>query len=86
MLEALAPIATRFFLAPVNNPRGENPENIHLPDGIPGAVFPGVQAAVEAAGKLPERILVTGSLFFVGEVYLAGAGIRPIRSQRPIGR
>jgi len=68
MLEALAPIATRFFLAPVKNPRGENPENIHLPDGIPGAVFSGVQAAVEAAGKLPEPILVTGSLFLAGEV------------------
>jgi dihydrofolate synthase / folylpolyglutamate synthase len=68
MLDALMPIATRFFLAPVKNPRGENPENIHLPNGIPGAVFSGVQAAVEAARKLPEPILVTGSLFLVGEV------------------
>jgi folylpolyglutamate synthase/dihydropteroate synthase len=31
-------------------------------------VFPRVQEAVEAAYKLAEPILVTGSLFLVGEV------------------
>jgi dihydrofolate synthase/folylpolyglutamate synthase len=68
MLAALAPIATRFFLVPVKNPRSENPASIRLPNGISGAVFPGVQEAVEAARKLPEPILATGSLFLVGEV------------------
>ena len=68
MLDALASIATRFLLVPVKNPRGENPENIRLPDGVPGAVFSGVQAAVDAAWKLSEPILVTGSLFLIGEV------------------
>jgi dihydrofolate synthase / folylpolyglutamate synthase len=68
MLSALAPIAARFFLVPLNNPRGENPASIRLPAGISSAVFPGVQEAVEAAYKLAEPILVTGSLFLVGEV------------------
>jgi dihydrofolate synthase / folylpolyglutamate synthase len=68
MLAALTPIAARFFLVPVKNPRGENPASIGLPNGIPGAVFPAVQEAVEAARKLPEPILVTGSLFLAGEV------------------
>ncbi|MBV8216257.1 MAG: bifunctional folylpolyglutamate synthase/dihydrofolate synthase [Verrucomicrobia bacterium] len=68
MLSALAPIATRFFLVPVKNPRGENPASIRLPNGISGVVFPGVQEAVEAANQLAEPILVTGSLFLVGEV------------------
>jgi dihydrofolate synthase / folylpolyglutamate synthase len=68
MLSVLASIGTRFFLVPVNNPRGENPASIRLPDGISGVVFPRVQEAVEAAYKLAEPILVTGSLFLVGEV------------------
>ena len=68
MLAALAPIAARFLLVPVKNPRSEDPASIKLPNGIPGDVFPGVQEAVEAARKLAEPILVTGSLFLVGEV------------------
>jgi dihydrofolate synthase / folylpolyglutamate synthase len=68
MLSVLAPIAARFFLVPVNNPRGENPASIRLPGGISGVMFPRVQEAVEAAYKLAEPILVTGSLFLVGEV------------------
>jgi dihydrofolate synthase / folylpolyglutamate synthase len=68
MLSALAPIAARFFLVPVNNPRAEDPANIRLPSGSSGVVFPGVQEAVEAAKKLPEPVLVTGSLFLAGEV------------------
>jgi len=68
MLSALAPIAARFFLVPVKNPRAEHPANIRVPSGISGVVFPEVQEAVEAAKKLAEPILVTGSLFLVGEV------------------
>ncbi|MBV8098829.1 MAG: bifunctional folylpolyglutamate synthase/dihydrofolate synthase [Verrucomicrobia bacterium] len=68
MLSVLASMAARFFLVPVNNPRGETPASIRLPSGISAAVFPGVQEAVEAAYKLAEPILVTGSLFLVGEV------------------
>ncbi len=68
MLSALAPIAARFFLVPVNNPRAEDPVNIRLPSGSSGVVFPGVREAVEAAKKLPEPVLVTGSLFLAGEV------------------
>jgi dihydrofolate synthase / folylpolyglutamate synthase len=68
MLAALAPIAARFFLVPVKNTRSADPSSIQLPAGIPGAVFPGVQPAVDAAGRLAEPILVTGSLFLVGEV------------------
>jgi dihydrofolate synthase/folylpolyglutamate synthase len=68
MLSALAPIAARFFLVPVNNPRAEDPANIRLPRGSSAVVFPRVQEAVEAAKKLPEPVLVTGSLFLAGEV------------------
>jgi dihydrofolate synthase / folylpolyglutamate synthase len=68
MLSVLAPIAARFFLVPVNNPRGEDPASIRVPGGISTVVFPRVQEAVEAAHQLAEPILVTGSLFLVGEV------------------
>ena len=68
MLSALAPIAARFFLVPVRNPRSEDPASIRLPCGISGVVFPGMKEAVEAAHNLADPILVTGSLFLVGEV------------------
>jgi dihydrofolate synthase / folylpolyglutamate synthase len=74
MVATLAPIAARFFLVPVKNSRGEDPSNIRLPSGFPYTIFAGVQEAVEAAGKLPEPILVTGSLFLVGETL---AWLRP---------
>jgi dihydrofolate synthase / folylpolyglutamate synthase len=68
MAAALAPIAARFFLVPVKNPRGEEPSSIQLPNGISRTEFPGVQEAVDAAGKLAEPVLVTGSLFLAGEL------------------
>jgi dihydrofolate synthase/folylpolyglutamate synthase len=68
MLGALTEIAARFFLVPVTNPRGESPAEIRVPKGVSATIFPGVQEAVEAARSRPEPILVTGSLFLVGEV------------------
>ena len=68
MLGALTEIAARFFLVPVTNPRSESPAEIPVPKGVSATIFPGVQEAVEAARNRPEPILVTGSLFLVGEV------------------
>src|SRR5258708_23729163 len=58
MLDALAPIATRFFLVPVKNPRGEDPANIRLPHAIPRTLFPRAQHRAEAAWRPPQPALL----------------------------
>ena len=68
MLSVLSEIATRFYLVPVRSPRSEDPTKIGVPPGALVSYFPGPREAVEAARQFPEPILVTGSLFLVGEV------------------
>ena len=70
---ALAPLVTRFLAVPVRNPRTASPDELlaalaaAAPE-IPGeAVSEGLAAALAQARAWPEPILVTGSLFLVGE-------------------
>ncbi|MBV9276223.1 MAG: bifunctional folylpolyglutamate synthase/dihydrofolate synthase [Verrucomicrobia bacterium] len=68
MLAVLTRIGTTFFLVPVKNPRGQDPREIQLPPGISASFFSSVEEALTAARALSDPILVTGSLFLVGEV------------------
>lgn len=67
MLEALSQIASRFFLVPVQNDRSASPSELKAPIHLPATVYPNVKTAIDHARTLRDPILVTGSLFLVGE-------------------
>lgn len=67
MIEALSQIAARFFLVPVQNDRSAEPSALQTPGHLPRAVYPDVKAAIAQARTLRDPILVTGSLYLVGE-------------------
>jgi len=67
MLEALSQIASRFFLVPVQNDRSASPSDLKAPSYLPSTVYPNVKTAIYQARTLPDPILVTGSLYLVGE-------------------
>lgn len=67
MLEALSQIAGRFFLVPVQNDRSASPSDLKTPDHFPTTVYSNVKTAIDHARALRDPILVTGSLFLVGE-------------------
>jgi folylpolyglutamate synthase/dihydrofolate synthase len=67
MLEALSQIAARFFLVPVQNDRSASPADLRTPDHLPATVYSNVKVAIEHARALRDPILVTGSLYLVGE-------------------
>jgi dihydrofolate synthase/folylpolyglutamate synthase len=63
MLRHLEPVAERFLFVPVpGTERAESPEKFMT--STPSAIFPGVK---EALASLDGPVLVTGSLFLVGE-------------------
>ena len=70
---ALEGLAARFLTVPTRSPRAASPDELlaALALAAPGtparAVPAGVAAALEQARQWPEPILVTGSLFLVGE-------------------
>lgn len=66
MLSALDAIASEFWFVPVESERGEAPARIAaLRDGA--RVFETLDEALQAAARAPGRVLITGSLFLVGE-------------------
>jgi dihydrofolate synthase/folylpolyglutamate synthase len=67
MLEALSQIASRFFLVPVENDRSSSPSELKTPDHLPTTVYSSVKDALEHARALRDPILITGSLYLVGE-------------------
>ncbi|HXM25109.1 MAG TPA: folylpolyglutamate synthase/dihydrofolate synthase family protein [Chthoniobacterales bacterium] len=67
MLEALSQIASGFFLVPVQNDRSASPSDLKAPSYLPSTVYPNVKTAIDQARTLPDPILVTGSLYLVGE-------------------
>lgn len=67
MLEALSQIASRFFLVPVQNDRSASPSDLKAPGHLPSTVYPNVKTAIDQARTLRDPILVTGSLYLVGE-------------------
>ena len=69
MTAILSEIARHFFLVPIYSPRGASPAAVQdlLPFGAPHTLCTSVNEALERV-KLPhEPVLVTGSLFLVGE-------------------
>jgi dihydrofolate synthase / folylpolyglutamate synthase len=67
MLEALSQIAARFFLVPIRNDRSADPADLQTPSHLARGVFPDVKTAIIKAQTLGDPILVTGSLYLVGE-------------------
>jgi dihydrofolate synthase/folylpolyglutamate synthase len=72
MCEALLPIAERIVAVPVRSERTSTVEDLQqhfqsLAPGIPCAVAPDIGHALRLARQNGEKILVTGSLFLVGE-------------------
>lgn len=74
MLEILAPIAAEFAFVPVDNPRAVAPSEFATP--IPSRAFSSLAEALAAAKQSAAPVLVTGSLFLVGEA-LAALGLEP---------
>jgi dihydrofolate synthase/folylpolyglutamate synthase len=73
----LAPIAARFILPQVRTERALAPHELasHLSAlGLPYAVTPSFNDALESARANPERILITGSLHFAGEALATLSG------------
>lgn len=70
ILTSLKPIASEFFVVPVRNQRAASTAEIKalLTAGVPGTLFESVSEALSTARRLPRPVLVTGSLFLVGEV------------------
>ena len=68
MLAALAPIAGEFWFVPVSSQRGEIPETIATAAPWPSRCFASLGTALDTAREQKSRVLVTGSLFLVGEV------------------
>lgn len=67
MLAALAPIAEAFWFVPLESARGEEPGRLAEKCEFPHRVSTSFAAAMEEAREQPLRVLVTGSLFLVGE-------------------
>ncbi|MBV8588169.1 MAG: bifunctional folylpolyglutamate synthase/dihydrofolate synthase [Verrucomicrobia bacterium] len=65
MLSELAGIAERFVFVPVRNDRGENPEN--LSTQVQATVAESLLCGLRIARRYAAPILVTGSLYLVGE-------------------
>ena len=69
-LAILAPLASQIFLCPVNTPRALPAAELahELPSAAPPhAIFVNFEVAFAAAQAHPDPVLVTGSLFLVGE-------------------
>jgi dihydrofolate synthase/folylpolyglutamate synthase len=70
IIDALRPIASRFLLPQIRSERAESPANLAelmRQRDVEHQQFVSAADAISAARKLPERILITGSLHFAGE-------------------
>ena len=78
MVSTLSKIATRFFIVPVQSRRAATPDEIQslVPENVPSSTCSSVAQALQRAQQFDEMILVTGSLFLIGE---AIAHLQPIR-------
>ena len=67
MLAALAPVAESFWLVPLESARADAPSHLAEKCPYPHRVFASLAEAVAASRGEALRVLVTGSLFLVGE-------------------
>ena len=68
MIATLQPIANEFLFVPVASPRSTDPLQFPRLCHAPCRCCDDLPSAVAIAESLPHRILITGSLFLVGEV------------------
>jgi folylpolyglutamate synthase/dihydropteroate synthase len=80
MISLLSKIATRFYIVPVQSRRAAAPDEIQslVPEHVPSSTFTSVTDALLLAQQSTEMILITGSLFLVGEVM---AVLQPVRGK-----
>lgn len=76
IMRSLLPIAARLIAVPVRSPRSGEPGAIRdmaraMARDIPATLCASLPEAMEEARAHPERILITGSLFLVGEALAA---------------
>jgi dihydrofolate synthase / folylpolyglutamate synthase len=78
MISLLSKIAARFYIVPVQSRRAAPAGEIQslVPEHIPSSTFTSVSDALQLAQQSTEMILVTGSLFLIGE---AMALLQPAR-------
>jgi len=72
IVQAFAPIATRFMLPQIRSERALPPNELvqvisSLTPSLPYSITPSVAEAISAAQRTSERVLITGSLHFAGE-------------------
>ena len=69
MILKLSTLAARFFLVPIRSQRAALPADIKpfVPNHLPATLCASAEQALELALRFHEQILVTGSLFLVGE-------------------
>jgi folylpolyglutamate synthase/dihydropteroate synthase len=62
-------VAARFLLVPIRSPRAASTADLELlvSDQLSAVQCASIQHALDAAHRFDEKILVTGSLFLVGE-------------------
>jgi dihydrofolate synthase / folylpolyglutamate synthase len=70
ILRILAPIAQRWIFTGFRSPRSLSPEEVAalVPEDAEKRITSDIDAALEIAAAFPERRLITGSLYFAGEV------------------
>jgi dihydrofolate synthase/folylpolyglutamate synthase len=78
MISLLSKIATRFYIIPVQSRRAATADEIQslIPKHVPSSTFTAVSDALLLAQQSTEMILITGSLFLIGEVL---ALLQPVR-------
>jgi dihydrofolate synthase/folylpolyglutamate synthase len=69
MILKLSTLAVRFFLVPIRSQRAALPADIKpfVPNHLPATLCASAEQALDLALRFQEQILVTGSLFLVGE-------------------
>ena len=72
IVQAFAPIATRFVLPQIRSERAMPPSELAellsaTTPSLPYSITPSVAEAISAAQRTSERVLITGSLHFAGE-------------------
>jgi dihydrofolate synthase/folylpolyglutamate synthase len=70
MLSTLIEIAARFYIVPVRSPRAALIDEIQsmVPENVPSLTCTSVAQALQLALQSEQMVLVTGSLFLIGEV------------------
>jgi dihydrofolate synthase/folylpolyglutamate synthase len=67
MFATLAGIAEEIWIVPVRSARAANPETLAAAAPMPARIFESLEAGLAEAARQDRRVLVTGSLFLVGE-------------------